>query len=209
MELTKAPLEHAVNRVIGPLKIRPEPARAARALADNDTLSGVDPREARFNCGRVLIRDYEKSDAQRSGAIFAISVNEAGQVDFFSHAPYEKHWDLEHEELSPMLFEAVVRGRLEQDANAGPQITLKAPISVVEYFGFRNVPEEKRSPDRFVSMVHDEYIRIARILAETGMPQETPVMLDRLEKFFPGRTDLMKMEPFTIQFLADQPLELR
>jgi hypothetical protein len=207
-DLTKNSLALPMNRVVGPLKIRP--ARSVRipetALPTETAGSSSDSVEARPNYGRILLHDYEKSDAQHSGAIFAVSVNEDGKVDFFSHAPYEKHWDVEHEELSPMLFEAVVRGRLEQDADANPQLTLKAPISVVEYFEFRDVPEGKRAPDRYVSMVHDEYIRIARIFIETGLPQETPVLLDRLEKFFSGRTDLFKAEPFSIQLLADQQL---
>ena len=203
-ESGKNPLEPPLNRVVLPLKMPPAekilPTKAAAPLAASES---IDSAEARFNCGRILLDDYERSDAQHPGSIFAISVNEAGQVDFFSHARYEKHWDIEHEDLSPMLFEAVVRGRLEQDASAKPQLTLKAPISLVEYFELRDVPEEKRTPDRFVSMVHDEYIRIARIFIETGLPPQTPVLLDRLEKFFPG-IHRLNLEPFSLQLLARQ-----
>ncbi len=105
-----------------------------------------------------------------------------------------------------MLFESVVRGRLDQDDNLAPQLTLKAPISLFDYFDFKNVPEEMRTPDRYVSMVHDEYILIARKLIETGFPPHIMVLLDRLEKFFPGRADLVKAEPFSLRLLADQRL---
>jgi hypothetical protein len=55
-------------------------------------------------------------------------------------------------------------------------------------------------------MVHDEYIRIARKLIGTGLSPEIAVLLDGLQKFFPGRDDLAKMEPFSLELLAKQVL---
>jgi hypothetical protein len=205
----KSSTEPAMTRVVGPLKIRPAqrmqiPSKTAVPPQPLPASAPLDSSNPRLNCGRLLLKDYEKSDAQHPGAVFAISVNEREQVDFFSHAPYEKHWDVEHGDLSPMLYEAVVRGRMEQDANAVPQLILKAPISVAAYLEFRNIPEEGRTPDRYLSMVRDEYIRIARALIRTGISPEIGVLVDRLEKFFPGRTDLMKSEPFSIEVLANE-----
>jgi hypothetical protein len=72
--------------------------------------------------------------------------------------------------------------------------------------GIKNVPEQMRTPDRYVSMVHDEYILVARKLIETGLSPQLTVLWDRLGKFFPGRPDLLKAEPFSLRFLADQQL---
>jgi hypothetical protein len=55
-------------------------------------------------------------------------------------------------------------------------------------------------------MVHDEYIRVARKLIETGMLPETGVLLDRLQKFFPDEPELAKAEPFSLGLFASQRL---
>ena len=81
---------------------------------------------------------------------------------------------------------------------------MKAPLSVREYFEFKNVPEDERSPELYVRKVHDEYIRVARKLIETGMPPETGVLIDRLQRFFPEDPALAKMEPFPLGLLANQ-----
>jgi two-component sensor histidine kinase len=207
--------EPPVNRVIGALTIRPasETDRPSIEMVSKSAVpSEASPPKApdvaasRWNCGRTLLEDYEKSDAQHPGAIFAISFDEQGEADFFSHAPYEKYWDIQHQDLAPMLFESVVRGRLEQDDNGTLQLTLKAPISLFDYFEFKNIPEQMRTPDRYVWMVHDEYILVARKLIETGLSPQLTVLLDRLGKFFPGRPDLLNAEPFSLRFLADQRL---
>jgi len=158
------------------------------------------------NYGRTLLDDYERSDAQYPGAIFAMSVPGQGQTDCFSHAPYEKYWSIQHEDLLPMLCDVTVRGRLEPDEEKTPIITLKAPQNIRDYFEYKNVPEEERSPERYVRMVHDEYIRVARELIETGMPPETGVLLDRLQRFFPDEPELGKVEPFPLGLLASQCL---
>jgi two-component sensor histidine kinase len=208
-------LESPGNRVIGALTIRPvleTVSPAVEVVSKNAVPSepslpkSADIGTERWICGRTLLEDYEKSDAQHPGAIFAISFDEQGKADFFSHAPYEKYWDIQHQDLAPMLYESVIRGRLEQDENRLPQLTLKAPISLFDYFDFKNVPEELRTPDRYVSMVHDEYILVGRKLIETGLSPQITVLLDRLGKFFPGRQDLLEAEPFSLRFLADQRL---
>jgi hypothetical protein len=55
-------------------------------------------------------------------------------------------------------------------------------------------------------MVHDEYVRIARKLIETGLSADIIVELAGLQKFFPGRGDLAEAEPFPLRILAEQRL---
>jgi hypothetical protein len=133
-------------------------------------------------------------------------VNEEEGIDFFTHRPYEREWDMTHEDLSPMLFEATVRGRLEDNEDRIPVLILKAPLSVREYFDFRVVPEADRSADRFVAMVHDEYVRIARKLIDTGLPAEIGVRLTDVQKFFRENRELLETEPFPLDLLAKQRL---
>jgi hypothetical protein len=157
-------------------------------------------------CGEIIFADYKISDAPFPGSIFAVGVTEEETIDFFTHRPYEREWNTTHEDLSPMLFEAAVRGRLEEDEDKTPVLILKAPISVREYFDFREVPEADRSAERFVAMVHDEYVRIARKLIDTGLPTEIGVHLTDVQKFFRESTELLETEPFPLDLLAKQRL---
>ena len=133
-------------------------------------------------------------------------MNESDEVDFFTHRPYEKLWNITHEDLSPMFFEATVRGRLEEDKEEEAVLVLKAPQNVREYFEFKEVPEDERSALTHVRMVHDEYVRIGRKLVASGMDSGITVHLTDLKKFFPDRPDLVAAEPFTLEVLAGEPL---
>jgi hypothetical protein len=208
---------HPAPRLVGPLSARPfsEPRASATALVSPESRT-VAPApapagpvaaaaEAR-RYGRVVLHDYETCEAQYPGAIFAMSVTDRDEVDFFSHAPYERYGATEHAGLSPMFFEVAVRGRMEPDEEKRPAITLKAPQNIREYFEFKDVPEEERSAASYARMVHDEYIRVARKLVDTGMPPETVVLLDRLQEFFPDEPDLAKAEPFSLGLLASQKI---
>jgi hypothetical protein len=130
---------------------KPAPAEPAAAPDDKDK-----------SCGQMVYSDYQSSEAPFPGCIFAISVTEDDKVDFLTHKPYERYWNITHEDLSPMFFESTVRGRLEEDEEKRPVVTFKAPQSVMEHFEFKNVPEKERGREKYVQMVHDEYIRIAR-----------------------------------------------
>jgi hypothetical protein len=155
--------------------------------------------------GRLVLRDYETCEAQYPGAIFAMSVTEGGEVDLFSHKPYEKYGPTEHAGLSPMFFEVAVRGRMEPDEEKRPVLTLKAPQNIREYFEYKDVPDDERGASAYARMVRDEYVRVARTLVETGLPPDTTVLVDRLREFFPGEDDLAKAEPFSLGVLARQP----
>jgi hypothetical protein len=157
-------------------------ALVAARVAAKQVPTGDDKNRA---CGRMIYEDYERSEA---------------------HRPYDRYWNMNHEDLSPMFFESTVRGRLEEDDERRPLLILKEPQSVREYFEFKSVPEKERNPERHVQMVHDEYIRIARRLIDTGLSPQIAVELTGLQKFFPGQDELVKAEPFPLSLLAKQPL---
>lgn len=186
------------------LDLAPEPVSIRPAVSSATAVTA--PPSGRRAYGRVILQDYATCEAQYPGAIFAMSVTAQDEVDLFAHAPYEKHGPTEHAGLSPMFFEATLRGRLEPDEEKRPTLTLKAPQSVREYFEFKNVPEEEWSSAAFGRMVRDEYIRVARTLLETGMPPDTLVLVDRLQEFFPDDPDLAKAEPLWLHLLASRPV---
>ena len=59
----------------------------------------VSPNEEKIDrdkyCGDLLMEDYKNSQAQYPGSVFAISVNAKSKLDFFTHKPYEKYWNIE------------------------------------------------------------------------------------------------------------------
>jgi signal transduction histidine kinase len=163
------------------------------------------PAERHVAWGQAIAEDYRISESAPPGSIFAMAVTEDDRVDFFTHRPYERLWGITHEDLSPMFFQATVRGRLEQDEERRPVLILKAPQNVREYFEFKEVPEKERSAETYRRMVHDEYIRIARKLIDTGMDPETGTLLTDIPKLFPGRPELEK-EPLELRVVAEQKL---
>ena len=171
------------------------------------TVKRPPPAEEKYaTCGETILHGYRTSEAEFPGSVFAMAVTEENRVEFFTQRPYERLWNISHEDLSPMFFEATVRGRLEEDEDKNPILILKAPQNVREYFEFKEVPEDARSSERYVTMVHDEYIRIARKLIETGMDADVRVHLTETRKFFPGRQELIEQEPFPLELLAGQTL---
>lgn len=158
------------------------------------------------HCGRIIQDDFHGSEAQFPGCIFAMGVTEENRIDYFTHKPYERLWNISHEDLSPTFFEATLRGRLEEDDEKNPVLILKAPQNMREYFQFRDVPEAGRNSEHFIHMVHDEYIRVARKLLETGMPPDIGVLATDLKKLFPADSDLFVREPFALEVLARQKL---
>jgi len=135
-----------------------------------------------------------------------MAVTDDDKVDYFTHRPYERLWGITHEDLSPMFFQATVRGRLEEDEEKRPVLILKAPQNVREYFDFKELPEGERGAGTYNRMVHDEYIRIARKLIASGMDPGMGVLLTDIPKLFPGCAALLEREPVELQVLADQRL---
>jgi signal transduction histidine kinase len=163
------------------------------------TLKPLSSPDAEGTCGFDVYSDYRRSTSDYPGCLFAIGIAEDGRLEMFSHKPYERFWSMGHEDLSPMFFAATVRGRLEENERHEPVVILKGPQSMSEYFDFKETPSAFRSEQRFVEMVHDELIRIARRLIGTGLPETFEVQVASLERFVP---ELAGSEPFALDVLA-------
>ncbi len=157
--------------------------------------------------GDLILGDFRTSDADQRGCIFAIAITDRGEVELFTHRPYERFWNIAHEDLSPMFFEATVRGRLEPDQDGNPMLILKPAQNIREYFEFKEVAEVDRSQETFRTMLREEFVRIARCLIDTGMPPETGVLISDLRKLFGDCPELMEQEPFRLELLAGLVLE--
>jgi hypothetical protein len=193
-------------RFTGPGAVLPGSTPAAPEDQELPPVPAATGEAGHARCGRVLYDDYQNSQAQFPGSIFAISITDDGGIDFLAHRPYERYWSMNHEDLAPTYYAATFRGRLEEDEVKRPLLTLKEPQSAKEYFDLKELPEQERSAEKHVQMVRDEYIRIARKLIETGFPPQTGVQLTGLPKFFPGQQQLSDDEPFPLSLLASQRL---
>lgn len=176
-------------------------AAAAAPAPQPAAPAGADKEEERA-CGRLLFEAYQKSRAQFPGCIFAMAVTEDNRVEMFTHKPYERDWDISHEDLSPMHYQATYRGRIEEDELKAPVVILKPPQSVGEYFDFKEVAETDRGLERFTRMVRDEGIRIARKLIATGLDPQIRVLLSGARQFFPASPEFHGTEPFALELLA-------
>jgi len=163
-------------------------------------------RRLKRQCGKLLFEAYRNSRAQFPGCIFAMAVTEDDRLEMFTLKPYERDWNISHEDLSPMHFQAAHRGRLEEDELKQPIVILKPPQSILEYFDFKGVPETDRGPERFTRMVRDECIRIARKLIATGLDPQIPLHLASARQFFAAPPEFHGIEPFPLDLLARQRL---
>lgn len=199
------------------LPIEPETAPAAAASAATAGVAAVAPvareeapagkdKEEERACGRLLFEAYQKSRAQFPGCIFAMAVTEDNRVEMFTHKPYERDWNISHEDLSPMHYQATFRGRIEEDELKAPIVILKPPQSLSEYFDFKEVPETERGLERYTRMVRDEAIRIARKLIATGLTPQIQVLLSGANQFFPATPEFHGTTPFALELLARQTL---
>jgi signal transduction histidine kinase len=160
-----------------------------------------DTGDKEANLGRIILRDYQTSGAQSPGCIFFLGLTLDNEIDAFAHEPYEESWDMGHEDLNPMLYDALIRGRYEEGQDRRPQLILKEPHSIAAYFEIKEL-DGSRSPERFIQLIHDEYIRIARKLLATGMPSGTPVHLTNAIKYIPDYRTTLGQEPFALSALA-------
>lgn len=164
--------------------------------------------EKNRQCGLIIYNDCKESKALNPGCIFVISVNYKNTIDFFNHKPYEDNWDNSHEDLSPMFFESVVRGRLENNNGKKLKITLKAPRSIKDFFYFKNISSNELCTQKYQQMMHDEFILIARKFINSGMPPFINVEVPNLEQFFNDFDLAFKSQPFSIETLANQKLSI-
>ncbi|MBW1685460.1 MAG: ATP-binding protein [Deltaproteobacteria bacterium] len=194
--------ESAPRQPDAPAAAVPAPSGAAAA----DGVEGGQGMDGRTLCGNMIFEDYQASRAQFPGSIFAIAITEDDEVDCFTHRAYERHWNITHEDLAPMLFQSTIRGRLEEDEEKTPVLILKPPHSLAEYFELKEVPQGERSPAKHLQMVHDEYIRVARKLIATGMPPQIGLLLADAPRYFPEGEELQAEESFPLEMLAGQRL---
>jgi hypothetical protein len=201
------PMESTVRASPSPASATtiPAAAAAAAAVAQEAAVAGGTTHEERA-CGRLLFEAYQKSKAQFPGCIFAMAVTQDNRVEMFTHKPYARDFNISHEDLSPMYYQATYRGRIEEDELKAPVVILKPPQSTVEYFDFKEVPEAERGVERFTRMVRDEGIRIARKLIATGMDPQIQVHLGSAPQFFAASPEFHGIEPFALELLARQGL---
>jgi hypothetical protein len=179
--------------------------RAPAPAARSEPSAGGGKAEARAY-GVILFDAYRKSKAQFPGCIFAMAVTEDDRVEMFTHKPYERDFNISHEDLSPMYYQATYRGRIEEDEIKAPVVILKPPQSAGEYFDFKEIPEGERGPERFSRMVRDEGIRIARKLVATGLDPQIKVHLGSAQQFFPAAPKFHGTASFPLELLARQRL---
>ena len=165
-----------------------------------------EPTGSERQFGRLILEDFQASKANHPGSIFAIAVTDEDVVDLFTHRPYEQYWNITHEDLSPMYYQATLRGRLEEGEDRRPVLILKAPQNVREFFELKELPESEFGAERFEAMVHDEYVRAARKLIATGLPGELTVQLTDLAKFFKEERARLEADPLALDVLAAVPL---
>jgi hypothetical protein len=70
----------------------------------------------------------------------------------------------------------------------------------------KEVPPKERSAAKHLQMVHDECIRVARKLIDTGLPAEIGLLLADAQRYFPGSDDLLSNDPMRLELLAKQEL---
>jgi signal transduction histidine kinase len=156
--------------------------------------------------GAIILEDFHSSKAQLPGCLFSIGIEPSGAVDHFVHRSYDPDWMMGHDDLAPMLYEAVFRGRYETDDRTGTALILKSPHKLEEYFDLRGVKKEERQREFGLRMMHNEYVLIARHLVSTGMDAETKVFATLIEQCFTRFGQKFTADPFALRELAEQPL---
>lgn len=189
------PVKATMTPAAAAAPVPPPPPQKAPSSGDGD--------EERA-CGRLLFQAYQKSRAQFPGCIFAMAVTEDDRVEMFTHKPYEREWNISHEDLSPMYFQSTYRGRMEEDELKRPIVIFKPPQNIGEYFDLKEVAEADRRPERFTRMVRDEGIRIARKLIATGLDPQILVLLSGAPQFFTSVPEMHGTKPFPLELMARQ-----
>lgn len=202
------PMESDSARALPPVTAAATSAAVAAPVPPSPTPkapSGGDG-DAERACGSLLFQAYQKSRAQFPGCIFAMAVTEDDRIEMFTHKPYARDFNISHEDLSPMYFQATYRGRMEEDELKRPIVILKPPQNAADYFDFKEVAEADRSPERFTRMVRDEGIRIARKLIATGLDAQIAVLLSGASRFFTSVAEMHGTTAFPLELMARQRL---
>jgi len=156
--------------------------------------------------GEIIVDEFCKCLAPTPGSLFSIAIEPSGRVDHFMHKAYDPDWMMGHDDLAPMIYEAVVRGRYEADDVDGVSLILKTPLKHDEYWELREMPREERKPEPTRRRIHDELVRIGRHLVATGMDPDTPVHLTQKDYLFGHFGQRFSGDPFPLQELGELPL---
>lgn len=185
-----------------PLKTSHDPTGEAIAVPESSSpkIRGAD------EAGELIVNDYCRSLAPLPGCLFSIGVTPTGHIDHFVRRPYDPDWMMGHDDLAPMLFEAVFRGRYETDDKCGTALILKSPHKLEEYWELRGKDRKRVVRRRGLRMIHNEYVLIARHLIATGMEPSTMVYITNLEQCFSKLGQTFSGDPFPIKELADQEI---
>jgi two-component sensor histidine kinase len=182
------------------------PPDGTRATAEHRpvvlTRSGGEPHRA----GAVIVDDFCRSLSPLPGCLFSITILPDGAVDHFAHKPYDPDWMMGHEDLAPMLYRAVFRGRYETDDKYGTALILKAPHSFEDYWELRDVPEAERDIAGVARVIHNEYVLIARHLAATGMDPGTRVYITNADQYFEAFGQKLAGDPCALLELSELAL---
>lgn len=176
------------------------------AEAEPEALPGPAGVAEADRAGEIVVDDFCKSLAPTPGSLFSIAIERTGRVDHFMHKAYDPDWMMGHDDLAPMIYEAVVRGRYEAHDVDGVSLILKTPLKHDEYWELREIPKEERKPEPTRRRIHDELVRIGRHLVATGMDPDTPVHLTQKDYLFGHFGQSFSADPFPLQELADQHL---
>ncbi|TNF38039.1 MAG: HAMP domain-containing histidine kinase [Deltaproteobacteria bacterium] len=171
--------------------------------APEEVVAGVAEAD---RAGEIIVDEFCKCLAPTPGCLFSIAIEPSGRVDHFMHKAYDPDWMMGHDDLAPMIYEAVVRGRYEADDVDGVSLILKTPLKHDEYWELREMPREERKPEPTRRRIHDELVRIGRHLITTGMDPDTPVHLTQKDYLFGHFEQSFSADPFPLQELADHPL---
>jgi hypothetical protein len=201
---SSVPLERDTPRALPVDATTNNAATAAPSPPQEVPASGGNDEERA--CGRLLFAAYQKSKAQFPGCIFAMAVTEDDRVEMFTHKPYARDFNISHEDLSPMYYQATYRGRIEEDELKRPIVILKPPQNAADYFDFKEVAEADRDPEHFTRMVRDEGIRIARKLIATGLDPQIAVLLSGASRIFASVAQMHGTTPFPLELMARQRL---
>jgi hypothetical protein len=183
-----------------------QPTQPWSTAADQETAplsaSGTDGHRA----GASIVDDFCHSLAPLPGCIFSITVTPEAKVEHFTHKPYDREWAIGHEDLAPMFYRAVFRGRYETDDRYGSALVLKGPHSAEDYFEFKDIAEAERKPEVGKRLIHNEFVLIARVLIQTGLDPATMAYITSREQYFTPLGQSFSGDPFPIRELAEQSL---
>ncbi len=91
-----------------------------------------------------------------------------------------------------------------EEVHAAPKLDIDGRYS--REIEFKEIDEREFSAEKFNNMVRNEFILIARVLADTGLPRDMTTHATGLQRFFSDYDKIFAEEPFPLDHLAKQAL---